>query len=141
VGVNTIFKIRFDIKSVRGYGRTKSEFYHRCGLIGSGQIQCGTRGEARGELFDLIVSRLYERRLGLLDGADGEAGDEAVEEHVVEERNRKAGDEAGGHQRAPEVHIAARQENRDPHPLPAGPFAPLPRKASLRAVLGPFKPL
>ena len=43
----------------------------------------------------------------LFDGADGEAGDEAVEKKVVEEGDRKAGDQAGGHEGAPVVDVAA----------------------------------
>src|SRR6266581_941942 len=49
----------------------------------------------------------------LLDGTDGEAGDEAVEEEVVQESDGQAGDEAGGHQRSPVVDVATHQKNRD----------------------------
>jgi len=46
-------------------------------------------------------------RLGLLDGAYGEAGDEAIEEEVVEEGYGETGDQAGGHEGAPVVDVAA----------------------------------
>src|SRR5262249_8440601 len=49
-----------------------------------------------------------------LHGSHREAGDEAVEEEVVEDGDRHAGDEAGRHQRAPVVDVAADQ--RDGHP-------------------------
>src|SRR6266487_1986438 len=49
----------------------------------------------------------------LLDGADGKAGDEAVEEEVVQESDGQAGDEAGGHQRSPVIDVAAHQKNGD----------------------------
>src|SRR5215470_7971371 len=45
----------------------------------------------------------------LLDGAHGETGDEAVEEEIVEDGERHAGDEAGGHERAPVVDVAPYQ--------------------------------
>src|SRR3989442_13284264 len=39
----------------------------------------------------------------LLDGADREPGDEPIDEEVVEDGDGHAGDEAAGHDRAPEV--------------------------------------
>src|SRR5271155_3849558 len=62
------------------------------------------------------LERLQEpnpERSSLLDGADGEAGDEAVEEEIVEEGDRQAGNEASGHERAPIIDVAANQENGD----------------------------
>lgn len=42
---------------------------------------------------------------GLLDSSDGEAGDEAVEEQVVEEGDGQAGNQACGHERAPVINV------------------------------------
>ena len=47
----------------------------------------------------------------LLDGADGEPGDKAVEEHIVQQGDGQAGDQAGSHQRAPVIHVAAHQKS------------------------------
>src|SRR6185312_6061566 len=52
------------------------------------------------------------RAAALLDRAYGESGDEAVDEYVVDERHRNADDQAGAHQRAPEVDVAANEERR-----------------------------
>src|ERR1700688_3340226 len=49
----------------------------------------------------------------LLYGADGEAGDETVEEEVVEEGYGQAGDEACRHQGAPVVDVAADEKDGD----------------------------
>src|SRR5919197_350620 len=40
-------------------------------------------------------------------------GDEAVEEEVVDDGDRHAGDQTGGHQRAPVVDVAADEGDRD----------------------------
>jgi hypothetical protein len=55
--------------------------------------------------------------------SDGEAGDEAVEEEVVEEGYGKAGDEAGGHKGAP---VVARRCRLTLHgePIPKEAFGP-----------------
>src|SRR6266852_6122960 len=49
----------------------------------------------------------------LLYSAYGEAGDEAVQEQVVHERDGKTSDQAGGHQRSPVVDIPANQKDWD----------------------------
>jgi hypothetical protein len=46
----------------------------------------------------LIGEFIVVATAGLLDGANGEAADEAVEEYVVEQSDRQTGDEARGHQ-------------------------------------------
>src|SRR5258708_7467000 len=61
-------------------------------------------------------SRTSYQAVALFDSADGEAGDEAVEEQVVHERDGKTGDQAGGHQRSPVVDIPANQKDGDARP-------------------------
>src|SRR6267143_2199708 len=60
--------------------------------------------------------RTFPKHLGLFDSADGESGDEAIEEEVVTERHRQAGDEACRHQRSPVVNVATHQKNRNARP-------------------------
>src|SRR2546421_6668832 len=45
----------------------------------------------------------------LFDGTNSKAGDEAIEKEIVDDGDGDAGDEAGGHQRAPVVDVAAYQ--------------------------------
>src|SRR6476646_7667275 len=61
--------------------------------------------------------------VALPDGTTREALDEAVEERVVEQRERDARDQHRGHQRLPEEHVAADQLVRD-----AGRECPLARR-------------
>ncbi len=49
-----------------------------------------------------------------LHGAQGEAGDKAVQEEVVEQGDRDGDDYRGGHQRLPEEDVAADQLRRHP---------------------------
>src|ERR1700675_1043283 len=60
--------------------------------------------------------------LRLLDRADGETGDESVEEQIVQERDGETGDETGSHERAPVVDIAANQKDRDARSNDLGRF-------------------
>ena len=45
----------------------------------------------------LCHTNISIKSMRLFDGADGEAGDEAVEKEVVEEGYGEAGDQTGGH--------------------------------------------
>src|SRR5882762_7548680 len=56
--------------------------------------------------------RTFPKHLGLFDSADGESGDEAIEEEVVKERDRQAGDEACGHQRSEERRVGKECRSR-----------------------------
>ena len=51
----------------------------------------------------------------LLDGARSEPGDEAIDEEIVENRDRDTGDKTAGHKGAPEVHVPVDQESGDAH--------------------------
>src|SRR2546422_8142559 len=53
--------------------------------------------------------------LRLVDGADGEAGDEAIEEEIVNDRQRHAGDETCRHQRPPVIHVTPHERYRYTH--------------------------
>ena len=80
-----------------------------------GQLQAGRIIAASKNACHVCAARLKSKCLQglslrsgcLLDRADGKAGDEAVKEQVVHERDRKASDQAGGHQRSPVVDISA----------------------------------
>src|SRR5207249_2317428 len=50
----------------------------------------------------------------LLHGADGEARNKTIDEQIVDDCDRQAGDQAGSHHRAPEIHVAADQKSRHP---------------------------
>ena len=58
---------------------------------------------------DAYVEELYGAAgtSRLLDGAHGEAADETVDEEIVKDGDGQAGDEAGAHERAPEVNVTA----------------------------------
>ena len=49
----------------------------------------------------------------LFDRAAGDAGDEAVEEEVIGDRHRDAGDQCAGHDLAPEENVAPDKIGRD----------------------------
>ncbi len=51
----------------------------------------------------------------LLDRAHCESCDEAIEEQVIEQRDRKARNQARSHERTPEVDVTTHQEYRNPH--------------------------
>src|SRR6476646_8663088 len=48
-----------------------------------------------------------------LDRPHGKPGDEPIEEQVIDKCNWQAGDQAGSHERPPEVNVAAHQKDRD----------------------------
>ena len=52
----------------------------------------------------------------LFDRANRETGNESVKKQVVHERDRKTGDQAGGHQRSPIIDISANQKDGDASP-------------------------
>ena len=50
----------------------------------------------------------------LLDSSHRKAGDKPIQEKIVQDGNGHAGDEARGHQRAPEIDIAAYEKGGTP---------------------------
>ena len=65
--------------------------------------------------FERVRQALSQRlrgAYGLFDGAAGDAGDEAVEEQIVGDRHRHAGDQRAGHELAPEEDVAAHEIGR-----------------------------
>src|SRR6202047_3938503 len=80
-------------------------------------IACGRKARrvrSIGRKTKMPRSLLRPRRL--LHRAHRKPGDEAVEEYVVEQRDRHARDQARRHQRSPEVHVAPHQKNGNAHP-------------------------
>ena len=64
-----------------------------------------------------VAQELYEvtpcaAHIQLLDGAASDAGDEAVEEEVISDCHRDAGDQCAGHDLAPEEDVAANEVGR-----------------------------
>ena len=50
-----------------------------------------------------------------LDRSHRKPSDEPIEEQVIDKCNRQAGDQAGSHERSPEVNVAAHQKDRNAH--------------------------
>src|SRR5712664_3934713 len=48
----------------------------------------------------------------LFDGPNSKSRDKPIEEEIVDDGDGDAGDQAGGHQRAPVIHVAAHQRHR-----------------------------
>ena len=61
----------------------------------------------------IVIPRVSSAQVsGLLDGAAGYTGDEAVEEQIIGDRHRDAGDQCAGHDLAPIKDVAADEIGR-----------------------------
>jgi hypothetical protein len=89
------------LSDCRCLGQTDSSRYARVWIANSGvkKIQSGA---LRRRYSDRIGGRSSE----LLDGAHGEAGDETIDEKIVQNGDGNAGDETTGHEGSPEVYVA-----------------------------------
>ena len=52
------------------------------------------------------VEKKTSLRMELFDRAHREAGDKPIDEEIVQDRDRHAGDETTSHKRAPEIDVA-----------------------------------